>query len=141
MIDEYNAGSKNIDAFFAELLSFTKALSDEEQRGIAEQLSEEELAVFDLLTRPMVTLSKDEERQIKELVRELLATLKREQLVLDWRKKQQARATVQVAIEHVLNALPAAYDNDLFQQKCEVVYQHIFENYSGAGQSIYQRAA
>ena len=48
---------------------------------------------------------------------------------------------MQVAIEHVLNALPAAYDNDLFQQKCEVVYQHIYENYSGAGQSIYQRAA
>jgi hypothetical protein len=59
-----NTGSKNIDAFFAALLSFTKALSAEEQRRIAEQLSEEELAAFDLLTRPMVTLSKEEERQI-----------------------------------------------------------------------------
>ena len=104
-------------------------------------MSEEELALFDLLTRPTVTLAKDEERQIKTIVRELLATLKREQLVLDWRKKQQAQAQVAVAIEEGLNALPAAYSTALFQEKCLAVYQHIYENYYGGSQSIYQRAA
>ena len=39
-------------------MAFTKKLSEEEKRGISEKLSEEELALFDLLTKPDVTLTK-----------------------------------------------------------------------------------
>ena len=78
---------------------------------------------------------------MKAIARELLATLKREKLVLDWRKKAQARAGVQVAIEEGLNALPDAYDAALYERKIGTVYQHIYENYYGAGQSTYSRAA
>ena len=39
----------------------------------------------------------------REAARRLLATLKREKLVLDWRKRQQSRAQVQVTIEEVLD--------------------------------------
>lgn len=53
------------------------------------------------------------------------------------RKKQQARAGVQVAIEEGLAELPESYDPDLFQQKMSAVYQHIYESYYGAGQSVY----
>ena len=105
------------------------------------QLSEEELTLFDLLIKPDVRLNKDEERRVKEIARALLETLKREKLVLDWRKKAQARAGVQVAIEEGLNELPDPYDVDLYQQKIGAVYQHIYENYFGAGQSTYSRAA
>ncbi len=38
MIEEYNSGAKNIDAFFAELVSFAQSLNEEEKRGIAEEL-------------------------------------------------------------------------------------------------------
>ena len=61
--------------------------------------------------------------------------------MLDWRKKQQAKATVQVAIEEGLNALPEVYTSAIFQEKCAAVYQHIYENYTSTSQSIYQRAA
>ncbi len=57
MIDEYNTGVADLDAFFAQLVTFAQGLNQEEQRGISENLSEEELAVFDLLTRPNVKLS------------------------------------------------------------------------------------
>lgn len=87
MIDDYNAGSANVELFFDELVKFARDLNAEEQRHMAEQLSEEELAMFDLLTRPDLTLSGKEQEQIKKVVRDLLATLKREKLVLDWRKK------------------------------------------------------
>jgi type I restriction enzyme, R subunit len=88
-----------------------------------------------------VTLSKAERAQVKQLARELLAALKRERLVLDWRKKQQARAGVQVAIEEGLNSLPDAYGPDRFQQTVSAVYQHIYDNYASAEQSTYTRAA
>jgi len=48
LIDEYNAGSQNIEAFFEELKKFARNLTAEEQRSIAEGLTEEELALFDI---------------------------------------------------------------------------------------------
>ncbi|MCX6023673.1 MAG: DUF3387 domain-containing protein [Chloroflexi bacterium] len=54
MIDEYNSGAANIEIFFENLVKLAQELSVEEQRSIAEQLTEEELAVFDLLTRPEI---------------------------------------------------------------------------------------
>src|ERR1700726_1799748 len=56
MIDDYNVGSANVEMFFDELIKFARDLNQEEQRHMAEQLSEEELAMFDLLTRPGLTL-------------------------------------------------------------------------------------
>jgi len=43
-------------------------------------------------------LSKTEEREVKKIARQLLDTLKREKLVLGWKKKQQTRADVKVAL-------------------------------------------
>ena len=64
-------------------MEFAKSLNEEERRTIAEELSEEELAVFDLLTKPEIDLTKSERKQVKKVARELLAVLKREKLVLD----------------------------------------------------------
>lgn len=114
MIDDYNASASSIDQLWAQLYGLTQTLNAEAQRHVSEQLSEEELALFDALTRPDITLSTVERAQVKDLVRNLLATLKREKLVLDWRKKQQARASVQVAIEEGLHALPDVYTAALF---------------------------
>ncbi len=43
MIDEYNSGASNIETWFAKLTAFAQKLSEEEKRGISEQLTEEEL--------------------------------------------------------------------------------------------------
>ena len=109
LIDEYNSGAKNTEQFFAELVTFAQNLTEEEKRGMAENLSEEELALFDILTRPNMKLSREEKKQVKGVAQELLDTLKAERLVLDWRKKQQTRAAVQLTIEQVLDKLPEAY--------------------------------
>ncbi|WP_208598994.1 type I restriction enzyme endonuclease domain-containing protein [Desulfonatronum thioautotrophicum] len=59
---------------------------------------------------------------------EILANLKKEKLVLDWRKRQQARAEVRVTIEKVLDAgLPRVYTPELFNQKSSAVYQHVYD--------------
>ncbi|HEY9086845.1 MAG TPA: type I restriction endonuclease subunit R [Anaerolineaceae bacterium] len=137
MIDEYNAGVENLDAFFAQLISFAQDLNQEEQRGISEQLNEEELAVFDLLTRPEVKLTRGEREQVKKVARDLLHTLRAEKLVLDWRKHQQSRAGVRLTIEEKLDQLPTAYDKGLYQQKCEAVFQHVYDAYQDSRHSIY----
>jgi type I restriction enzyme R subunit len=137
MIDKYNAGSKNVEEFFRDLTEFARGLSMEEQRAVAVGLSEEELAVFDILTKPDPTLTKKEEAEVKRVAKELLARLKEEKLVIDWRLKQQARADVEETIKEVLDTLPQAYDKELYDKKCALTYQHVFSSYLGAGHSIY----
>ncbi|HEX2797286.1 MAG TPA: type I restriction endonuclease subunit R, partial [Immundisolibacter sp.] len=113
LIDEYNAGSRNVEEFFDGLKDFVAALTAEEQRGIAEGLTEEELALFDILTKPEPVLTKAEEAEVKTVCRELLATLKREKLVLDWREKQQAKAAVMQTMKVEMRRLPAQYTKDV----------------------------
>jgi type I restriction enzyme R subunit len=140
MIDEYNAGSMNVDEFFRRLTEFAQDLNQEEKRGIAEQLLEEELTIFDLLTKPEMSLSEEDRNRVKKVAKELLATLHNGKLVLDWRKKQQSQASVQLAIADVLESLPEKYDRKLYQNKCSIIYQHIFDSYYGEGGSIYSIA-
>jgi type I restriction enzyme R subunit len=137
MIDEYNSSSYNVETFFANLVEFAQELNAEEKRGIAEKLTEEELAIFDLLVKPEMMLKKKEEREVKKVAQELLETLKKGKLVLDWRKRQQSRAAVKLSIDEILDRLPRSFVPDLYRHKCDVVYQHIYDSYFGQGLSIY----
>ena len=73
------------------------------------KLTEEQLAVFDLLTRPEVELTEMEKDAVKAISKELLETLKRERLVLDWRQRQQSRAAVKLTVFQMLRQLPECY--------------------------------
>jgi type I restriction enzyme R subunit len=140
MIDEYNAGSVNVEEFFDQLLAFAQDLTEEEKRGVSENLTEEELALFDLLTKPDPKLTKAEQAKVKKIAHELLETLKKEKLVLDWRKRQQTRQAVRLFIEERLDLLPPVYSTDLYQKKCELAYQHVYDSYFGEGKSVYAEA-
>jgi type I restriction enzyme R subunit len=94
-------------------------------------LTEDELTIFDILTKPRVDISPKEEKQVKKVAREMLETLKGQALVLDWRKRQQTRAAVRVCIEEWLDKLPSAYSPEVYQEKCEAVYQHVYDAYGG----------
>ena len=138
LIDAYNAGSANVETFFQELIALAQQLNVEEQRHVRENLSEEELAIFDILTRPGPKLRAAERKAVKQIAHDLLETLKREKLVLDWRKQQRYRAAVRLMIQDTLDErLPERYDPELYRQKCDDVYAHIYDSYGGAGQSIY----
>lgn len=142
LIDAYNAGSQNIEALFAELVKFAQDLTDEERRGVAEGLTEEELALFDILTKPEPVLSKAEEADVKRVCRDLLASLKREKLVLDWREKQQAKADVMRTLKLALRppTLPAAYTKEIRTDKLARTYAHVFDHYYGSGRSAFENA-
>jgi type I restriction enzyme, R subunit len=141
LIDAYNAGSRNIEELFEELMNLLQSLDAEEKRGVAESLTEEELALFDILTKPDPTLTKKQKAEVKKIVRSLLETLKREKLVLDWRKRQQSRQAVRLCIEETLDTLPDAYTAEIYQTKCDLAYQHVYESYWGEGRGVYQPMA
>jgi type I restriction enzyme, R subunit len=141
MIAAYNAGSLNPEEFFRQLVTFAQSLNEEEKRGVSEQLTEEELALFDLLMKPPIEMSDADREKVKATAKELLVTLKNNKLVLDWRKRQQARAAVRVAIDKLLDDhLPRAYTPELFKQKSTAVFQHVYDAYYGSGRSVYVAA-
>jgi type I restriction enzyme, R subunit len=141
MIEAYNSGALSIEELYVELVTFTKDLNEEEQRHLREQISEEELAVFDILTRPGPELTSMETEAIKKVCRDLLAKLKTELLVLAWRSRRTTRAAVRVEIEKMLDSgLPEKYTTELFEQKCGVLFQHVLEKYPESGESVYGAA-
>ena len=129
IIAEYNAGTVSVEKLFEELLAFIKDLDEEERRAARESLSEEELAVFDLLTKPDPKLTKAEEVEVKRIARSLLERLKSEKLVLHWWKKPWTKAAVRVAIEEELDKLPQAYEKPVWDKKVEMAFQFVYERY------------
>jgi len=132
LIDAYNAGSTQIEQLFLELVELSHTLTDEQARHVREQLTEEELVVFDLLTRPGPELTTEERDEVKKVARQLLAKL-RAVFTTDWQKTAQSRARIRDAIEESLDdGLPRAYTPDVFKAKAGVVFQHVYERYGQA---------
>jgi type I restriction enzyme R subunit len=141
LIESYNAGSRSIEELFEELVKLSRSLSEEQERHVRENMTEEELVIFDILTRPAPDLSADERAELKKISRDLLERLK-QLLILNWRQKAAARSQLRLAIEDVLDTgLPDAYTRDLYQQKCSAVFEHVYESYPERDAGVYTTAA
>lgn len=141
LIDAYNQASLNIETFFRELVRLTKDLTEEERRAMREELTEEELALFDILTKPEPDLTIKEKAEVKKVCKALLETLKAEKLVLDWRRKPSAMGEVRRTIEIILDhGLPDIYEEQVYKRKCDMTFQHIFEKYAGSRSVVYETA-
>ncbi len=138
LIAEYNAGSVNIDEYLRRLIELSKTLAEEEQRAVTEGLTEEELAVFDLLTKPDPALTDAERDVVKASAKRLLTHL-HDKLVLDWRRRAATTADVRVTIRDVLDAdLPEdPYPPELFDIKVQAVFDHVITAYGDDGSSVY----
>jgi type I restriction enzyme R subunit len=140
LIESYNNGSRNIEQLFVDLLKLSNSLDDEQERHVRENLREEELVIFDILTRPAPELSAEERDEVKKVAKELLTRLKA-LLVINWRQKSAARSTLKLAIEDTLDTLPAAYDRPLFAKKCSALFEHVYESYPERNAGVYAGAA
>ncbi|MFM2176882.1 MAG: hypothetical protein RL015_980 [Verrucomicrobiota bacterium] len=127
LISSYNAGSRNIDELFEELLKLSRELSEEQTRHVRENMLPDELVIFDILTRPAPDLSDDERDEVKKVAKQLLAKVQG-LLALDWQKRAGPRAQVKGAISDALDdGLPRAYDKPLYEAKVEAVFEHFYE--------------
>jgi len=137
LIDGYNSGSHNIEEIFKELLALSMVLTEEQTRHVRENLSEEELTIFDILTRPAPDLTTAEREEVKRVAHQLLEKLHK-LLVLGWRQKVSTRARVKIEIENALDeGLPRAYSKDLYEKKCAAVFEHVYQSYQGEGRSVF----
>jgi type I restriction enzyme R subunit len=131
LLQEYNSGAHDVDQLFDDLVSLAKDLDIEEQRAVKECLSEDELAIFDLLIKE--NLNPDEVTKIKSASHALLENLK-PFLVPHWRDFETNRAEVKIAISDLLfSELP---EPTYTEKDCEIkgfeVYNFIYENYHDA---------
>jgi type I restriction enzyme R subunit len=140
LIESYNSGSRDIEQLFEELLRLSKSLDDEQERHVRERLTEEELVIFDILTRPAPKLTTAEREVVKTVAKALLARLEAV-LVLNWRQKSAARSSLKLAIEDTLDTLPAAYDRPLYAQKCSALFEHVYESYPERNVGVYASTA
>lgn len=139
LIEKYNLGTMNIDELMGQLMTITADLQEEDQRAIREGLTEEELALFDIITKPAPEMTDKEVDQVKAMCRELLGVLKTEKLVLDWRKKARAKSEVRRTLEIEFDkGLPESFDEELYDEKCEAAFHHILSSYYGSGKSVYE---
>ncbi len=137
LIDEYNAGTHNLEEFLRRLKAINDELTDEEQRAVREGATEEELAIFDLLTKPEPDLTRAQAVEVKSAAKKLLDRIA-DELVLDWKRKRQTLSAVKVAIRKTLdNELPDVYGPELFDQKVSAVFEHIYASYYNNGESVY----
>lgn len=127
LLDSYNSGTHNNEKLFEDLVELAKDLEKEEDRHKEVGLSEDELAIFDLIKKED---SKSEDK-IKSASRIIIDKLKNERLVLDWREKESTRAAVKnVIYDSVYKYLPESEYSD---QDCEKlgadIYNFIYERY------------
>lgn len=129
IIDNYNAGGSKNDDFYERLIKFMEDLRKEEERHIREELTEEELEIYDLLRKDK--LSQKEERQVKLAAKGLYETLtsKKDNLfVVGWQNDSQPKEKIKNEIINVLDAtLPTSYEKPIFNEKTKIIYEHILD--------------
>jgi type I restriction enzyme R subunit len=130
LVDEYNLGTLDAENFFAALKKLIAEMDEEDRRAAREGLTEDELAIFDLLTKPEPKLTKVQEVEVKRVARELLGKLQEQLQVQQWQSKPQPRAAVHSTIRFTLNELPEdPYPEDIWNEKVDAVWQFVFSHY------------
>ena len=131
LVAAYNAATLDAEAFLAKLKEYCADLNEEERRHAREGLSEAELAIFDLLTRPEPKLTKTQEITVKAAARALITKLQELVAVRDWLQRQQPRAAVMSTIRLELNSLPdEPYPLPLWEGKVQDIWQFVVARYS-----------
>ncbi len=138
VIDAYNREKDRptIEATFEALLRFLSELDDEARRALREDLSEEHLAVFDMLVDGK-ELTRAERERVKQVARELLDALKTEKLRIErWAEKEATKAEVKTFINEWLwsdqRGLPLAYSQGEVEARAERVFTFVFAQYGGS---------
>jgi type I restriction enzyme R subunit len=134
IIADYNREKDRvtIEDTFAKLVDLAKSLSAEQRRAAEEGLSEDELALFDLLKKDNLTKAERERvklasQSLLDSVRKLIAPLQR------WTEKEQTQAEVEVFIlDHVFKVLPTPpFTDDEKLSIAKLAYQHVWQQSVG----------
>nr|WP_275889002.1 type I restriction enzyme endonuclease domain-containing protein [Desulforhopalus vacuolatus] len=147
IIAEYNSEKNRvtIEHTFEELLRVEQGLGEEENRAVREGLTEESLALYDLLKKS--ELSVIEIKRIKEVTVDLLAVVKAGVTKYHhWRDKESSRDAIHTTIYDLLysdeSGLPeSCYSEADVEDVAGAVYHHVFRAYPDVPSPIYEAVA
>lgn len=130
IVDRYNAGGSENEDYYEQLLQLIEDLKKESERPNLMGLSEEELEIFDLLTKGK-KLTKAEEQKVILSAKNLFKKLSENRnnlFVADWYKDEQPKAKVKDAIMEALDAdLPDSYNKEIFVVKTDLLLNHFID--------------
>lgn len=139
IVADYNREKDRVtvEETFRRLMELMNTLDQEQKRAVEEGLSEDELALFDLLKKD--NLGKAERERIKQASRQLLESIKARLSELDhfW-EKEQTKADIEVFIlDEVFAGLPTPpFTAEEKKRVAANVYSHVWQQaVSGAYES------
>ncbi len=147
IVGEYNNEKDRvtIEATFEDLIKLVDELSEEEQRAVKEGLSEDSLALFDLLLKP--DLTKKEIDRIKKVAEGLYTTVSGELArIQNFPAKQGTRDEIKIKIKNYLwddnTGLPESFAPAEIEEKTEVIFSHLIirENHKKGEAGYYRQA-
>ena len=130
IVADYNREKDRVTAeeTFRRLVELVEELDVEQSRAVEEGLTEEELALFDMLRKD--GLGKADRERVKQASRDLLASIEARLRELDrfW-EKEQTKAEVQVFIlDEVHGSLPMPpFRSEELSGLAEKVYEHVWQ--------------
>jgi type I restriction enzyme R subunit len=134
IVGEYNREKDRatVEETFAKLVALAGSLDEEQQRAAREGLTEEELALFDLLYEERV--SKGDKERLKQSSKLLLAAIQQQLAFLNrWTDREQTKAEVKVfVLDRVYQALPIPpYTERQVQEAADGIYDFVWQQSSG----------
>jgi type I restriction enzyme, R subunit len=121
-----------LDEYDDALMEVARDVAEEEQRHTREGLSEQELAIFDILTLN-VSLTGEERARVKQVARDVLAALRPTFDLIDWQKKALTLNRARVTIEDELFKLSQAYNPETYNQECDALFLHVQQHNKNDG--------
>ena len=140
IVEAYNLNSAKAEEYYKELMQLAREMREEEIRPARENMTEEELAVFDILMDNDVKLNQNQKEEVKRVAKDLLESLKDDKLIQDWKSTQDTQARVQTTIKRTLSQLPDSYPRPVRREKRAEVFAHIYDNYEDAQHHVYEMA-
>lgn len=139
IIADYNRETDRvtIEETFARLVDLVKGLDEEQRRAAEEGLSDDELALFDLLKKD--PMSKSDREKLKQASRSLLASLQELLKTMNhWTSNVQTQAEVEVfVLDRLHESLPMPpFSQDETAGIARRVYDYVWQRSAGGGFSV-----
>jgi hypothetical protein len=136
IIANYNSDKDRtaIEETFRRLVELVQSLDEEQARAAQENLSDDELAMFDLLKRD--DLTKADRERIKQASRDMLASIKARLAELDrfWEKEQTKGEIEAFILDEIFIKLPSPpFTKEEKKRVADNVYAHVWQQAMSGG--------
>ncbi len=119
-INKYNSRSIETSKVIEELIQLAKDIKQEQQRGNELGLNSDEIAFYDALVSHETAKKAMEDKELRAIAHELTKTVK-ENMSVDWSKRDSAKAKMRVAVRRLLKKY--GYPPDLQKMAVEQIVE------------------